>query len=806
MEEVIKMNKMKNKRKTSRLLTTVLLAVIMIICVLATVPMVKSATSIVIDFEEFRAASLGGLGGRNEINDYYSSYGVRFTGATSLSKADGSLNYMNFPPRSGDAVVYDWPSGYSGTMTITFDTPQSSVGGYFTTNTALTFNAYDASGDIVGTDNSLNQANAIASGSNIPPNYYLHVDYTGGITKVVVMDGGNTYTLDDLTFTPLSDVIPPGKVSDLNAQAISLTPTGFVYPTGKAPTRDPYLHYEYGEYDGISYYQYAGWLARGDYGHYVANKYHIGQDIEGDKNDPVYSITKGEVVYIQKKGSSWGYAQRGQDSNTEQDALVGAGSPNYGYFFKHKIIVDNQEKEILALYGHVKPIIDELEITGTDKNLQNNPIDIDPGMQFAQLDEIWYLYKPTESNPLWHWDDSSEHLHFGIRDRVDEIPPSSYSWGGIPEREKYGWGAIGLNYWDRGPDGIPGTGDDGTPFTNDFADPIKWITNEIPQSPIEPPCVVVLGWTAPADDGHDKQSGPASYYDIRYSTREITEENWESATKCTGESVPGTPGDGETFIVTNLYTAYSYHFAMKSYDEMGNPSELSNDVWEITHGVGWAMCSPADIIVEDPDGLIISSDVNEIPGATYTEIDYNGDGIPDKVVMIPDKKIGDYIITVVPEPDADPTDTYSLFVFSDGITVVLAENTLISDIPDQPYIIRSTETEITQIVPVTIDINPDTLNLKSNGMWITCYIELPDGYDVVDINISTILLSDNVSAEDHPTNISDYDNDGIPDLMVKFDREAVQGILEPGESVAITVTGKLFDWTWFEGIDYIRVI
>ncbi len=106
----------------------------------------------------------------------------------------------------------------------------------------------------------------------------------------------------------------------------------------------------------------------------------------------------------------------------------------------------------------------------------------------------------------------------------------------------------------------------------------------------------------------------------------------------------------------------------------------------------------------------------------------------------------------------------------------------------------------------TIDIDPDTLNLNSSGKWITCYIEFPEGYNVSDINISTILLNDVVHAEDHPTNISDYDDDGIPDLMVKFDRQEVIAILEPGENVAITVTGQITGGAQFEGIDYIRVI
>ena len=110
-----------------------------------------------------------------------------------------------------------------------------------------------------------------------------------------------------------------------------------------------------------------------------------------------------------------------------------------------------------------------------------------------------------------------------------------------------------------------------------------------------------------------------------------------------------------------------------------------------------------------------------------------------------------------------------------------------------------------EVLEAAIDIDPNTLNLKSKGKWITCYIELPDGYDVDDIDVSTIKLNEQVSAESEPTAIGDYDGDGIVDLMVKFDRAAMQGILQVGD-VEITVTGELTDGTLFEGIDTIRVI
>jgi subtilase family serine protease len=105
----------------------------------------------------------------------------------------------------------------------------------------------------------------------------------------------------------------------------------------------------------------------------------------------------------------------------------------------------------------------------------------------------------------------------------------------------------------------------------------------------------------------------------------------------------------------------------------------------------------------------------------------------------------------------------------------------------------------------TIDFDPNTLNQGSNGKWVTVYIELPEGYDVNDIIISSILLENTVQAEPKPYAIEDYDNDGIPDLKVKFRRSDVIAILPSGDNVQVLVTGELETVT-FDGIDIIRVI
>jgi hypothetical protein len=110
----------------------------------------------------------------------------------------------------------------------------------------------------------------------------------------------------------------------------------------------------------------------------------------------------------------------------------------------------------------------------------------------------------------------------------------------------------------------------------------------------------------------------------------------------------------------------------------------------------------------------------------------------------------------------------------------------------------------------TIDFDPDTLNLESKGEWVTVYIELPEGYDVDDIDVSTVYLyicGNAIFAELHPTEIGDYDYDGITDLMVKFDRSFVIELIPQGvDEVVLTVSGEFTDPVIFTGEDTINVM
>ena len=86
-------------------------------------------------------------------------------------------------------------------------------------------------------------------------------------------------------------------------------------------------------------------------------------------------------------------------------------------------------------------------------------------------------------------------------------------------------------------------------------------------------------WTAPGDDG---MLGQASGYDGRYSTSlDSLENHWGACAPWPTPDIPAPSGQKDTsiFIIT-LESGVDYHFAIITYDEVPNISDISNDAIE----------------------------------------------------------------------------------------------------------------------------------------------------------------------------------------------------------------------------------
>jgi len=100
-----------------------------------------------------------------------------------------------------------------------------------------------------------------------------------------------------------------------------------------------------------------------------------------------------------------------------------------------------------------------------------------------------------------------------------------------------------------------------------------------------------------------------------------------------------------------------------------------------------------------------------------------------------------------------------------------------------------------ETVEATVIIKPECLNLTSNGLF-TAFITLPEGYDVANIDVTTV----DCEGADAIKGMTANDK-----LVVKFERQDLEGV-PVGDDVTFTVVGELSDGTPFVGSDTIRVI
>lgn len=93
-----------------------------------------------------------------------------------------------------------------------------------------------------------------------------------------------------------------------------------------------------------------------------------------------------------------------------------------------------------------------------------------------------------------------------------------------------------------------------------------------------PADTLTLAWTAPGDDG---TVGTAATYELRMSLSPIDEPGWGGATVVTGAPTPLPAGAHQTMVVRGLTNGTTYYFAIKTVDDAGNWSAISNLVrWD----------------------------------------------------------------------------------------------------------------------------------------------------------------------------------------------------------------------------------
>ena len=96
----------------------------------------------------------------------------------------------------------------------------------------------------------------------------------------------------------------------------------------------------------------------------------------------------------------------------------------------------------------------------------------------------------------------------------------------------------------------------------------------------------------------------------------------------------------------------------------------------------------------------------------------------------------------------------------------------------------------------TIRIEPETLNLKSNGVF-TAFVSLKAGFDVNNIDPDTVVC--------FGASTTKFNVNGNDTMILKFRRGDMVGV-PVGDAVEFRVSGCYYDGTHWSGHDHVRVI
>jgi hypothetical protein len=107
---------------------------------------------------------------------------------------------------------------------------------------------------------------------------------------------------------------------------------------------------------------------------------------------------------------------------------------------------------------------------------------------------------------------------------------------------------------------------------------------------------VTLIWTAP---GEDSLVGRADRYDLRYSTQLITAQNFGQADSATRMPLPATPGTRQSYVLDGLPSGVLHYIAIKTADQAGNWSAISNVISRMPQSTAQAPAATALMSPED---------------------------------------------------------------------------------------------------------------------------------------------------------------------------------------------------------------
>lgn len=103
-----------------------------------------------------------------------------------------------------------------------------------------------------------------------------------------------------------------------------------------------------------------------------------------------------------------------------------------------------------------------------------------------------------------------------------------------------------------------------------------------------------------------------------------------------------------------------------------------------------------------------------------------------------------------------------------------------------------------------IKLSPDILYTLRPNQILSCYIELPQQYNIQDINPESILLNYRGKGDLGTVAYGDYNQNGIPDFKIEFPAKEITPFLVPGDQ-SLVISGLVKE-EYFRGVGNIKII
>lgn len=303
---------------------------------------------------------------------------------------------------------------------------------------------------------------------------------------------------------------------------------------------------------------------------------------------------------------------------------------------------------------------------------------------------------------------------------------------------------------------------------------------------------VGLKWTAPGDDG---ASGKAESYDVRFRAEPITEGNFASSNPISGEPTPHNASTTEQMIVSGLSPNTTYWFALRTTDDAGNTSPVSNSV-STTTSIDTIPPTLSNIIVSNitTNSARINWNTNESASSLVRyglSTSYSSSTASSTLATI----------HAIPLNGLAPATLYHFSVSSADVFGNTATST------NRTFMTLGTSTPSTTIQAMA-QISPSSINIKKPEKRIHVVVRLPKGTTFEGFDPESLRLNGTVKPLDTDLRPHVWKRWGKHrrTLIAKFKTEDILPLIPSGtETFTLAITGNVKAGT-FSATDSIKLV